>query len=219
MRASRRSGAALTLRSVLRFSVLANRWIIMAFLFAAAFSLYALALIAPEAPAARWLVLEGFFIPFGVLLTADAFTGRYRNSQLEVLLARQPARKLFTLLAGSRMLLLLLLGLGMSLRMTEAGMVPAAARMLLLLGATHALINLTRSVWPGLALLGIWWFMGLFLRVPWSAAAPALAIWHPMRLGGGGEVRPGLEVITLVIGAALLAAAWFAVGRARRWLS
>jgi hypothetical protein len=195
-----------------------NRWFIVAYLFITALTLYALTFVPADEVQARWLVVEGIFIPVGVILTVDAFTGRSRRRQLEVLLARQQARGLFLLLAGPRMLLLLLLGLGVGLQLGEGGILATAARTLLLLGVVHLVVNLSRSPWPALGLLALWWFMGLMLRTPWAEAPPVLAFWNPLLLAGGAQVQNGREVAAVAAGALLLVFAWFAAGRDQRWL-
>jgi hypothetical protein len=206
------------LRSILRFTLLDDRWMIVGYLVSAGLTLYLITITNRDVPAGKWLALEGFFIPLGVVFSTLSFAGRYERRQLEPLLARQPARTLFLLLAGPRMLILLAFSMAISLRADEGGILEAAARVLLLLGVTHLIINLSRSLWLGLTLFGFWWFMGFIFRIPWSGGPQPLLIWHPLRLAGGGEIMTPLGFIILALGILLLIAAWWVVGRDSRWL-
>jgi hypothetical protein len=204
---------------VLRLALLLNRPLLLSYLLAVPVALYLLSLMSDVA-AERWLILEVFFIPLGVVLSADAFLGRYERGELELLLARRSARRLFVILVSPSVALLLLSSTGISLLVSQGGPLGALARATLLLGATHLLLILSRSRWFSLSLFGLWWLVGFAFMVPWAESAPyGVLLLHPMRLSGGGVVDAGLEGATLFVGVGLLMAAWWAVGRADRWLS
>ncbi len=202
----------------LRLAWFLNRWLVLSYLLVAPGALY-LSLMS-DIPAEQWLVLEAFFIPFGVILSVDAFLGRYERQELELLLARRSARDLFLILVMPSVVLLLLSSMAISLALSLGGPLQAAARSTLLLGATHLLLVVSRSRWFGLAAFGLWWLVGFTFMVPWvQTAPPALLLWHPMRLSGGGETNIGLEEAVFVIGTGLFVSAWLAVGRSERWLT
>lgn len=203
----------------LKLAWLLNRPLILSYLLAVPAAFYLLSL-SSDIPAERWLVLEAFFIPFGVVLSADAFLGRYERRELELLLARSSARKLFLLLVTPSAALLLLSSVAVSLVMLQGGPLEAAARTTLLLGVTHFVLIVSRSRWLALSLFGLWWLIGFTFMVPWVETAPfALLVLHPMRLSGGGELSASLEGAALAFGSGLFVLAWIAVGRADRWLN
>ncbi len=203
----------------LKLAWLLNRPLILSYLLAVPAAFYLLSL-SSDIPAERWLVLEAFFIPFGVILSADTFLGRYERREMEMLLARSSARKLFLLLVTPSAALLLLSSMGISLFMSQGGPLGAAARTVLLLGAVHFVLVLSRSRWVALSLFSLWWLIGFTYMVPWVETAPfALLLLHPLRLSGGGELSASLERTAFAVGLGLFALAYLAVGRAERWLN
>ncbi|ADI14142.1 hypothetical protein Trad_1015 [Truepera radiovictrix DSM 17093] len=207
------------MEGALRLALLLNRPLLLSYLVAVPTALYLLTLMSDVA-AERWLVLEVLFIPLGVVFSADTFLGRYERGELELLLARRSARALFVCLVAPSVALLLLGSGSISLLVSQGGPLAALARAALLLGATHLLLVLTRSRPFALSLFGLWWLTGFAFMVPWVEAAPtALLLLHPMRLSGGGAMDAGLEGATLLVGVGSFVAAWWAVGRAKRWVT
>jgi hypothetical protein len=217
--ASRRPVTARTLWINARIGLLFNRWPLFALLLVTPLIAYFISLSTPDVPAEGWIWLEVIFIPIGVILSADAFIGRYERGEMEMLLARRSARRLFLHLLLPNVLTLVAASAALSLTMSAGGPLEAAARALLVLGVTHLLMSLTKSRWFGLVFFSLWWLVGLTDLANWATSRPAVAMWHPMRLSGGGVIDSRLEGTVLLIGISLLAASWLAVGRDDRWLT
>jgi hypothetical protein len=209
-----------SLAASLRLASLSSRSALAVYVMSVTATLYLLSLSTPDIPSEQWLILEAFFIPLGVLLSAGALVARYERGELELLLARRSARQLFLILVAPALALLLLSSTLISLLTAVGGPLEAAARVLVLFGFTHLTINLSRSLWFGLTWLGLWWLIGFVFMTPWAESTKwAVAIWHPMRLSGGGQIRMELELLAICLGALLSFGSWFAVGRDGRWLT
>lgn len=182
-------------------------------------SWYLVLLSGPEFPAQQWVWIEAIFIPLGVVMSADPFVGRYERCELELLLARWSARSLYAYLVLPCMAAVVIGSILLSLEAGTGGALEAMARACLVLGVTHLTMILTRSLWFGIVVLSLWWFVGLVYMSDWAASSWMVAMWHPMRLSGGGVVDKCLEFLVLTVGIGLLIASWFSVGKDDRWVN
>lgn len=173
----------------------------------------------PEFPEQQWLWLEAVWIPAGLLIALDALAGRSERHELELFLARLPARWLSLLLPLPFLVCLILSSIMISVRISTGSLLVAAARPVLLFGVVHLVYVITRSRWLTLTGFSLWWLMGLVYMSDWADdLRPAVLVWHPMRVSGGGGIVPELEAACLGIGAACLLLAWRTAGREQRWL-
>lgn len=177
------------------------------------------ALSGPEFPEQQWLWLEAVWIPAGLLIGLDALAGRHERHELELLLARLPARRVSLLLTLPLVVCLILSSMLITMPMATGSLLVAVVRPVMLFGVVQLLYVLTRSRWLTLTLFSLWWLFGLVYMSDWAGdARTAVLVWHPMRVSGGGGIVPELEALCLGIGAACLILAWWAAGREGRWL-
>jgi hypothetical protein len=179
---------------------------------------YLIRLSGSDSPEQQWVWLEVVLIPLAMLLSSDTFVGRYERGELEPLLARKTARLLFLGLVVPELGVLTLATMLVSVGMGAGGILEGAARVFLLAGVLHLLLVLSRSRWFGVSLFCLWWLFGLVYMTDWADASDAVALWHPMRLSGGGAVDPMQEGAALLTGLLLFAVAWFVVGKDDKWL-
>lgn len=177
-----------------------------------------IALSGSENPEGQWVWTEAIFIPIGVLISADCFVGRYERKELEPFLARRSASQLYVLLMVPVAASLVIFSVGANLWTTSGGGLEAAARSVLMLGVMHLLLTLTRNRWLSIGLFCLWWLVGFFYMQDWATASDAVAMWHPLRLSGGGQVAPALEWQVLAAGTVLCLLSWVAVGKDSRWV-
>jgi hypothetical protein len=201
-----------------RLGVALNRWPLALLSAATPMVLYLMSLSASGGYAEEWLWIEALFIPLAVIVTADGFVGRHERGEMELLLARRSARLLFVALVLPSVMTVALTASILSLVTSAGGPLEAGARAALVFGVTHLLMNLTKSRWFALVFFGLWWLVGLTYASEWSNARPLVAMWHPLRLSGGGDIDPLLEAAVLAFGLLFLALAYAAVGKDERWL-
>lgn len=173
----------------------------------------------PQFPEQQWVWLEAVWIPVGVLCSVDGFVGRCERGELELYLARHSARWVFLITTLPFLSCLVLSSFLITLNMSTGTPLVAIARSTLMLGAVQAALMLTRSRWFTVTLFSLWWLLGLVYMTDW-ASDPRIfvAVWHPMRVSGGGELLPSLEWGALGLGISFLVLAWFSVGQDSRWV-
>lgn len=179
-----------------------------------------LSLMSQSPTAEKWMVLELFLVPTGVILSSNVLVGTRARSSIEPLLARSTARALFATRAAVRFGVLVLIAALFGLFVHPLGLLVAMARLTLGLGVLHTTLNIARTISLGIIVYAVWWLTGVTYMTAWAeSVGPVGLVLHPMRLGGGAELSLWLEVSTLCLGLVFLGLAWLLVGRDARWLN
>lgn len=178
---------------------------------------YLIALSGPAFPTQQWLWLEVVAIPLGAVLSTEPFLGRYERGELEAFLARRSARSLYAILLFPCMAMVLTISGLLVLAVSEGDLLAALARTCLALGVIQLLSVAARARWFVLSVFGLWWAFGLIYMRVWAEASPVVAVWHPMRLSGGGSLSAAAEWNALMVGVGCVALAWWCVGPDARW--